>query len=160
MPETKWLSPGQRDAWLTFMGMTIRIPAALETQLQRDESLSFIDYMVLAMLSESPGGERRMSDLAEASNSSASHLSRVATRLEKPGYITRTMAADDRRAVVATITPAGLAKIAQAAPGHVAEVRSLVFDKLTDEQVGQLAEIGRALLGSGCTEPPSDAGCA
>lgn len=33
----------------------------------------------------------------------------------------------------------------EAAPAHVRHVREIVFDRLSDEQVGQLREIGRAL---------------
>jgi hypothetical protein len=44
------------------------------------------------------------------------------------------------------LTEAGHAKVVQTAPGHVEEVRSLVFDVLTPEQVGQLDAICGALM--------------
>jgi hypothetical protein len=38
--------------------------------------------------------------------------------------------------------------IVEAAPGHVAEVRRLVFDRLTTAQQKQLREIGRRIAGT------------
>ena len=65
------------------------------------------------------------------------------------------MAADDRRAVLATLTEAGLAKLAAAAPSHVAQVRRLVFDRLTPTQVASLTAVARALA-----HPDDHASCA
>lgn len=47
---------------------------------------------------------------------------------------------------MATLTEEGLAKVVGSAPGHVAAVRRLVFDPLTQAQVRQLHEIGSRLL--------------
>ncbi len=41
---------------------------------------------------------------------------------------------------------AGRAAVEQIAPGHVAEVRRLVFDQLTPDQVDQLSRIATELL--------------
>jgi len=45
------------------------------------------------------------------------------------------------------LLPAGEQKIHEVAPSHVGEVRRQIFDHLTPEQVEQLAEIGKAVLG-------------
>ncbi|MGX1270931.1 DNA-binding MarR family transcriptional regulator [Streptomyces phaeoluteigriseus] len=45
------------------------------------------------------------------------------------------------RGSVAVLTDEGLAVLENAAPGHVDTVRSLLFDRLTPEQVGQLEQI-------------------
>ncbi|MCG2623645.1 MarR family transcriptional regulator [Arthrobacter sp. I2-34] len=151
MSEPRWLDGQEREAWLSLAALMFVLPAALDSQLQRDEDLSMADYMVLAMLSETGDRQMRMSDLAALASTSQSRLSRIVSRLEQKGFVSRTMAAEDRRAVVAHLTDHGMAKVEQAAPGHVEAVRSMVFDRLTDEQVGQLAEIGRALLTDACT---------
>jgi DNA-binding MarR family transcriptional regulator len=49
------------------------------------------------------------------------------------------------RNALATLTGQGQAKLAQAAPGHVQEVRRLVFDPLTKTQSRQLREIGQRI---------------
>lgn len=151
MTDTRWLSPSENTAWLQLVAMMIVLPGSLDSQLERDEDLNLVEYMVLAMLSEAPDRERRMSQVAALINISPSRLSRIAARLEKKGLITRSMAADDRRAVNARLTDTGYAKLVQAAPGHVAEVRDRIFDRLSAEQVAQLSAIGQTLFGEGCS---------
>ncbi|WEO76529.1 MarR family transcriptional regulator [Cryobacterium sp. SO2] len=145
MDEPRWLSADELDAWKALAGVLFLLPAALDSQLQRDSDLAMADYMVLVMLSERDDHCMRMSELANSANTSQSRLSRIVTRLEAAGYVTRQMAPDDRRAVLATLTEAGLAKLVAAAPGHVTQVRKLVFDHLTPGQVTSLNEVARAL---------------
>jgi len=145
MDEPEWLSADELDAWKALAGVLFLLPAALDSQLQRDSGLAMADYMVLVMLSEQDDHCMRMSELAASASTSQSRLSRIVARLEAAGYVTREMAPDDRRAVLATLTEAGLAKLVRAAPGHVAQVRSLVFDRLTPAQVLALTDISRAL---------------
>jgi DNA-binding MarR family transcriptional regulator len=52
----------------------------------------------------------------------------------------------DGRYTLATLTSDGWAKVAGTAPGHVEEVRRLVFDPLTKAQTRQLREIGRRIM--------------
>ena len=83
--EPEWLSAQERAAWLSLVGVMVKLPAALDAQLQRDSDMSYIEYMVLAMLSEQPERRLRMSELAATINSSLSRLSNVAKRLEGQG---------------------------------------------------------------------------
>src|SRR4030088_394135 len=71
----RWLTPAEHDACLSLAGLLIKLPAALDTQLQRDAGLSHFEYMVLSGLSEAPGRTLHMSDLAELANGSLSRLS-------------------------------------------------------------------------------------
>ena len=145
MDEPHWLNADELEAWKALAGVLFLLPTALDSQLQRDSDLAMADYMVLVMLSEQDDHCMRMSELATSASTSQSRLSRIVARLEAAGYVTREMAPDDRRAVLATLTEAGLAKLVRAAPGHVAQVRSLVFDRLTPAQVLALTDISRAL---------------
>ena len=142
---TRWLDDEEQDAWRQLAAVITRLPAALDAQLQRDADLTHFGYWVLAMLSEAPSGSLRMSELAARANSSLSRLSHGVARLEKQGWVRRERSADDGRGSVAVLTPAGRAKVEQAAPGHVAEVRRLVFDGLDADGVRRLAELGRLL---------------
>ena len=103
--------------------------------------------MVLAMLSEAPGRTVRMSELAARSNGSQSRLSHLVTRLEQKGWVRREKSTEDGRGYLCTLTDAGFDKLVESAPGHVEEVRSLVFDALTPEQIAQLETICDAMLG-------------
>ncbi|MDO5619037.1 MarR family winged helix-turn-helix transcriptional regulator [Kocuria sp.] len=155
MSETKWLSPEEREAWLGLISVMFKTPGTIERQLVEDSSLSFAEYLVLAILSEAPERKRRMSDLATATYTAQSRLSRIVTRLEDRGLVERYGDGGDKRVVVAVLTDAGVRCVEQAAPAHVAHVRKVIFDKLTPEQVGHLATICRTLLeagGSGASE--------
>jgi DNA-binding MarR family transcriptional regulator len=143
---TRWLSPVEQHAWRRLAALTVLLPAALESQLQRDADLTHFGYWVLAMLSETPQRSLRMSELAAMANGSQSRLSHLVARLEERGWVRRERSDADGRGFVAVLTDAGYAKIVQAAPGHVEEVHSLVFDVLTPQQVEQLDEICAALV--------------
>jgi len=79
-----------------------------------------------------------MSSLGEVTNASLSRLSRVVTRLEDREFVRREPDPTDGRFTNAILTDAGLRALADAAPGHVAHVRSLVIDTLSPEQLRRL----------------------
>ena len=146
-PEPPWLSDDERDAWIRLVGVFIKLPAALDAQLQRDAGISHFEYMVLSRLSEASGQTLRMSDLAVLANGSLSRLSHVVTRLERRGWVRREACPGDGRYTNAVLTDEGMAKVEATAPGHVAAVRDLVIDALRPEQVEQLRDISQAIMG-------------
>jgi DNA-binding MarR family transcriptional regulator len=87
-----------------------------------------------------------MSDIAAFADGSLSRLSQVVTRLEKKGWVRRSPDPTDGRYTLATLTDAGLDTVVATAPGHVREVRRVVFDPLTKRQVQQLTDIGQRIL--------------
>lgn len=143
MDETsgRWLTPAQSEAWMALAGMTMWLPSALDSQLQRDAGISHAEYQVLSWLSMSDERTQRMSVLAQAANVNLSHLSRIVGRLEARGWVERTPDPDDGRVTLATLTDTGWDKVVATAPGHVDAVQRFVFDHLTDAQVGQLRDI-------------------
>ena len=62
------------------------------------------------------------------------------------GWVRRRACAEDRRGAFAELTPEGLAKLEEAAPGHVEAVRSDLFDALDRDQQRALREISDALV--------------
>jgi DNA-binding MarR family transcriptional regulator len=144
--EPRWLDAGEQQAWLALASALIRLPAALDAQLQRDAGISHFEYQVLSMLSMAPQRTLRMSALAELAEGSLPRLSQVAGRLEKRGWVRRTPDPADGRYTLAVLTDQGRAKVAQAAPGHVETVRRLVFDPLTKAQTRQLRDISRRIV--------------
>lgn len=143
----RWLTSGEQDVWMALAGVMIKLPAALDTQLQRDAGLSHFEYLVLAALSEAPDRLLRMSRLAEFAKGSLSRLSHVVKRLEQRGWVRREACPSDGRYTNAILTDDGYAKVVASAPGHVETVRSLVFDALGDEQLGQLRSACHEILG-------------
>lgn len=152
--EPRWLNAEEQQDWYAFAYLMTLLPAALEAQMQRDASIPQFDYMVLSALSTAPARTLRMSTLAHYTGSTLSRLSNVAGRLEKRGWVERHPDPDDGRTTLATLTDAGMVTVEQAAPGHVAEVRRLIFDPLTHTQQRQLRAISHRILGALDAPPP------
>jgi DNA-binding MarR family transcriptional regulator len=143
---TRWLTQQEREAWLRFAAVLELLPGVLDAQLSREEGLTHFDYFTLAMLSEAPHRTLRMTELAGMTNATLPRLSRVISRLESDGLVERRPCPQDRRATNAVLTELGWAKVRQAAPSHVENVRRNVLDTLTPEQVEQLSAIAAQLL--------------
>jgi DNA-binding MarR family transcriptional regulator len=136
---TRWLNEGQQAAWQDLLTVVIGLPALLDRQLERDADMSNFEYSVLARLSMTAERSMRLSDLAEQCNSTQPRLSKVMVRFEKRGWTTRVTDPNDGRYTLARLTPAGLRKVVDSAPGHVEQVRRLVFDPLSATQQRHLA---------------------
>jgi DNA-binding MarR family transcriptional regulator len=143
---TRWLTAEEEAAWRAFASVLVRLPWALECQLQRDAGLSFIEYHALAMLSEPPDHTRRMSDLAAVTNASLSRLSHLIKRLEARGFVRREADQTDGRYTNAILTKAGYEYLVAAAPAHVATVRRLVIDPFTKAELQELHEAAERVL--------------
>src|ERR1700704_3378873 len=128
MSEPAWLTPDQLRTWHALTTLLARLPTALETQLQRDAQLSYVEYYVLAGLSDQPEHTMRISELAELTNAELSRLSHLITRLQRRGYVPREPHQNDGRYTNAVLTDAGYNHLVAAAPGHVATVLELVID--------------------------------
>ena len=144
--ETRWLNDEERQAWLTLGSLVVQLGPALDAQLRRDAGISHFEYNVLAVLSEAADRTRRMSELAALTDGSLSRLSQVVARLERKGWVRRSPDPSDGRYTLATLTDTGWRKVVDTAPGHVGEVRRVVFDPLTKTQVQQLTTIGQRIL--------------
>jgi DNA-binding MarR family transcriptional regulator len=148
MDEPRWLSDEQQQAWRRFVEVLVKIPAALEAQLQRDAGLTHMGYIVLSTLSERDDRRLAMSRLAKRASASLSRLSHVVARLEAQGWVRRERDPEDGRVQIAVLTEEGYDKVRESAPGHAEAVQQLVFDRLTPAQVRQLAKLADALLES------------
>ena len=142
----EWLSDQQQAAWRPFVALLLRLPAALDAQLQRDAGITQFDYLVLSGLSEAPGRTLRMSELAATANSSLSRLSHVVSRLEARGWVRRAQGPGDGRVINAVLTDEGWDKVRQTAPGHVEAVRELLVGTLSEEEFAQLGAIAKKVL--------------
>jgi DNA-binding MarR family transcriptional regulator len=146
MTEPRWLSDEQQQVWRRFVQVLIKMPAALEAQLQRDAGLTHMGYMVLITLSERDDRRLAMSRLAKLASASLSRLSHVVARLEAQGWVRRERDPEDGRVQIAVLTDVGYAKVVDSAPGHAEAVQQLLFDRLTPAQMRQLARLADALL--------------
>ncbi|MEV7389129.1 MarR family winged helix-turn-helix transcriptional regulator [Streptomyces sp. NPDC091215] len=143
--EPRWLDAEEQGTWLALTGVLVRLPATLDAQLQRDAGIGHFEYQVLAGLSMTPDRTLQMSELADFAVGSLSRLSHTVKRLEQQGWVRRMPDPADCRCTLAVLTDAGWEKTVATAPGHVAEVRRLVFDPLTKALQRQLREAGRRI---------------
>jgi DNA-binding MarR family transcriptional regulator len=155
MPDTqvRWLTSEEQQAWRLFLTATQTLFSAVEGQLQRDSAIPHGYYEILVRLSEAEDRELRMWQLAEASTSSKSRLSHAVARLEERGWVERLDCKTDRRGQLAKLTDAGYAALEAAAPGHAEQVRKSLFDRLSGDQVAQLAAISTAIAAGGQPAP-------
>lgn len=144
--DTPWLDDDEQATWRALVSVVIRLPVELDRQLRRDADISHFDYTVLSSLSEAPDRTLRMSTLAEFAEGSLPRLSQVVGRLEKRGWVERSPDPTDGRYTLARLTDEGFAKVVATAPGHVARVRELAIDPLSDAQRRQLRSIADRLL--------------
>jgi DNA-binding MarR family transcriptional regulator len=147
MSEPRWLTEAEMAAWLPLVRLVHLLPQALDRQLREDTGISHVYYQILAMLSAAPEEQLRMSELARLTATSVSRLSHAVGSLEERGWVQRAACTDDRRGQLARLTDDGRQMLARTAPGHVAEVRRLLFDRLTAEEVHSLQLLAGKLAG-------------
>ncbi|MGH3275433.1 MAG: MarR family winged helix-turn-helix transcriptional regulator [Streptosporangiaceae bacterium] len=142
---TQWLSEAEQHAWRAFLSACRRLFPEMDAHLQHVAGIPHAYYEILVRLSEAPGRKLRMTQLADASTSSKSRLSHAVARLEARGWVERLACETDRRGQIAQLTDAGFSALDAAARHHVGQVRRMVFDQLSPEQVSQLASISAAI---------------
>jgi DNA-binding MarR family transcriptional regulator len=145
MTEPRWLDAQEMRAWRGLLGTNRLLFEQVNRELSRRSALSSADYEVLVQLSEAPDRRLRMSELAAQSLSSKSRLSHQVSRLEKLGWVRREECPTDRRGAFAVLTDDGFAVLAEAAKGHVEDVRRHLFDHLSPDQIAALADITTTL---------------
>ncbi len=143
MDQVQWLTADEQRTWRAFLNATRLLLQRLDQQLVHDADISFTDYELLVQLSEASDRQMRMRPLADAVTATKSGVTRAVNRLVEAGWVRRVPCPDDRRGALAELTDAGAAKLAAASPGHVAAVRSNMFDVLSPRDVDR---IGNAYL--------------
>ena len=106
------------DAWHELLERHARTTSALERRLQHEHGLGVSEYEVLERLAGPDKDQRRMQELAAAMHLSQSALSRVVARLEADGLVQRGMCHEDRRGIMACLTPSGRERYEAARPTH------------------------------------------
>lgn len=145
----RWLTPAEKAAWTGAASFILLLPRRLDGDLQRAAGMTLFEYLTLSHLSEAPERRLVLSELAFLANGSLTRLSNVMKRFETRGWVERRPHPEDRRATLAVLTEAGLAKVAEAAPVHLASVREHVLDPLTDDDQRALARISAKLRSPG-----------
>lgn len=106
----------------------------------RKHGLIHIEYGILAVLAEQPEGAMSAGELADLAGVTSSRLSHRLGAMEKRGDVTRAPSDTDARVVDVSITDQGRSRLAAVADEHTTDIRSLMFDPLTEEQTRHLAD--------------------
>lgn len=141
----KKLSGDELAAWQGLLRVNARLVRALEDDLKRSHQLPRSGYDVLLQLGRARDRTLRMSELADEVLMSHNGLSRVVGQLEAAGLVTRERDPRDGRAVHVGLTPEGRTTLRAANVSHIARVRELFLDRLSDEQLQQLRAIWDAI---------------
>ena len=139
-PQAPPLTPDEEAAWRALGRAAIVIPRVLDCDLIESDGLNMTEYSVLMNLSEAPDMSLRMSDLANFVSITVSGLTRVVERLARQGLVDRVRAEADGRGQVAVLTQAGLTRLQEAWPSHLASVRRHVIDHLGGMDLTVFAE--------------------
>jgi DNA-binding MarR family transcriptional regulator len=135
------LSREELGAWRGLLRVHARLTRALDAELASEHGLPLSSYEVLLFLADAPGGQMRMSELADGVLLSRSGLTRLVDRMERDGLLRRERCADDARGFLATITPKGRTLFARARRTHLDGVRERFLSQLSPEEQRTLAEL-------------------
>jgi DNA-binding MarR family transcriptional regulator len=139
------LSPSELGAWQGLLRANAQLLRLLDSDLKHSHHLSGSEYDVLIQLGLAPARRLRMTTLAEEVLMSPSGLSRLVDELERNGLVVRERRDDDARSVDIVLTPTGRTRLKAANRTHLQRVRELFLDRLSDDQLQQLAEIWDAV---------------
>ena len=149
-PAAEPLSDAEEAVMRAFGRVILVLPRALDADLAREERMSLSEYTALRILSETAGHRMRMSELAVACDMSLSGMTRLAAKLESLGYLQRVPCESDARGFNAVLTTAGLARLREAWPAHLASARRHIFDHLGEVDLHKLARALEAMAASTC----------
>jgi DNA-binding MarR family transcriptional regulator len=136
------------DPRITAFGLLSEAYAALSARFAvqfAEHGLAPVEFEVLIRLARSAGHQLRMTDLAAQTSLSTSGVTRVVDRMERDGLVCRRACPTDRRSLYTVITKAGLDRLAEALPGHLALIDRWFTGQLPPAQLDALLAGLRAL---------------
>jgi len=142
------LTPDEERTWRALIRLLVQLPRTIDEDLVRRNNLSLTQYLVLMSLSEAPKRSLRMSQLATAASMSPSRMTRVVQAMEHDGLVGRSSAPGDGRGSIATLTDAGLRRLKEAWPEHLASVRALILDHIAPNDLDGFYRVIHGLLKS------------
>lgn len=143
---TRSLTDDEMATWIPLIRLVQLLPQALDRRLRDEGGINHAHYAILVTLAGRAAQPATMTDLAHVAGLSRSRLSHAVDALERRGWVERTTCGSDGRTQSARLTDAGWDILRQAAPAHVAQIRSLVLDRLDESERSALAAIAAKLV--------------
>jgi len=149
---TKQASPAV-EAFVGLLRGHAAATRALSAELQAEFGLTINDYEALLRLSCAEDGRMRRVDLANELLLTASGVTRMLDGLEREGLVAKRTCDSDGRVSYAVLTEDGREKLEQAACSHVAQIRALLEERYSCDELATLTELLSRLPGA--SEPGS-----
>jgi len=127
----------------------------LSAELQADHGLTINAYEALLLLSREEGRRMKRVDLSRRILLTPSGVTRLLDGLEQAGLVERAECATDRRVTYAQLTDAGRERLEEASRAHLASIRELFEEHLSEPEVEALA----ATLGKLPAVTPAEESC-
>ncbi|WP_406299622.1 MarR family transcriptional regulator [Embleya sp. NBC_00888] len=140
------VEPPLAQGWCALAALHNRIEAHIERALQAEHDLSVREFSVLDVLSRQDGYHLRMNELSDAVVLSQSATTRLVTRLEERGLLSRYLCDTDRRGIYTEVTTTGCDLLGAARPTHDKALRESLADA---EQRSDLAPLVAAVKSLG-----------
>src|SRR5215510_4531836 len=129
------------DAFGSLLGAYTSLSRELCASLVASHGLTINDYGCLLLLSRAGEEGMRRIDLANELQLSPSGITRLLDRLEDQGLVGKGACKEDARVSYAILTDVGLAKLREAAPGHVDDIDRQLADVLDEDEMRTLTEL-------------------
>ncbi|MFF0435071.1 MarR family winged helix-turn-helix transcriptional regulator [Streptomyces sp. NPDC004327] len=132
------------QGWCALSLLHGRIESHVERALESQHGLSVREYSLLDVLSrqhEGPGGHLQMKQVADAVVLSQSATTRLVTRLEDRGLLTRYLCATDRRGIYTDVTEAGLQLLAEARPTNDKALREALDEAARNPELAPFVRV-------------------
>ncbi|MEV4004321.1 MarR family transcriptional regulator [Actinomadura sp. NPDC049753] len=129
--------------WSALSLLHGRIESRVERALQAEHRLSAREYSLLDVLSrqhDGEGGHLQMRQVADSVVLSQSATTRLVTRLEDRGLLSRYLCPTDRRGIYTDVTDAGLRLLEEARPTHNAALREALDQAATEPTLAPLVQ--------------------
>lgn len=140
--------------WRQLLCVESHLQDRLDQELREAHQLTLAEYGVLVHLSEAGPDGLRMSDLADRLLLSRSGLTRRIDSMVRAGLVERNSCPADGRGAMAVLTADGAARLAEAAPTHVAGVRRYLVNALGGDLSG--LEAGLMLIQAALERPAAE----
>ncbi|MDK0517736.1 MarR family transcriptional regulator [Streptomyces sp. ML-6] len=130
-------------SWSALSLLHGRIESRVERALQAGHRLSAREYSLLDVLSrqhDGEGGHLQMRQVADSVVLSQSATTRLVTRLEDRGLLSRYLCPTDRRGIYTDVTEDGLRLLEEARPTHNTALREALDQAAADPSLAPLVQ--------------------
>jgi DNA-binding MarR family transcriptional regulator len=129
------------DAFARLLRAHAALTREVNARLVTEHGLSVTDYNCLLALAHSEDGGLRRVDLAQQLMLTPSGVTRMLDGLERDGWVKKATCSTDARVTYAVLTDEGRELLEEAGRSHVAQIRDLIEDQFSEEELETLVEL-------------------